>query len=239
MAKFVKGDYVQTVPKPDIGWEHWTSDNTDMCNKIVKVVDVEEDGWANDIHIEVEYQGVRAWFGDKHLIKVKKYEDIYSQAIHDAVYKLNETEKVCKRVRDEILQRVFGEDPPPSKKKDKDVQLVQDELFEDWEDLITKDMFPLPGKDTDEATTEEEAKALKSKLKKKKTSKGKIKKSKLPSTKKKIYSSRPKGSVQTLVDEELCEEIKEFLDSLPPHDTTDDTGDFDFEYFFGDDGNAD
>tara|TARA_Y100000310_G_scaffold191601_1_gene191540 strand:- start:901 stop:1599 length:699 start_codon:yes stop_codon:yes gene_type:complete len=226
MAKFVKGDYVQTVPKPDIGWEHWTSDNTDMCNKIVKVVDVDEGGWANDIHIEVEYQGVRVWFGDKHLIKVKRYEDIYSQAIHDAAHKLNEAEKVCKRVRDEILHQVFGEDPPPPKKKNKDVQLVEDELFEDWEEAITDEIIALPGSGGAMTTPpEKEKKKAAAKPKTKRT------KSKRKPKIKTRDASQALTSTWTLSDTEI-KDLEEYLGTLPnskPLDTST-TYDYDYEY---------
>jgi len=238
MAKFVKGDYVQITPQPELSWEHWSEENTKLCNRVCQIVELEPGDWVNETYIRVDYQGELVWFRDNQMIKVKKYDEIYNQNIHDACHRLQKNEKTAKRVRDEILNHIFGEPKKEEKAKLKedvrpDDQLFEeDEFFDDWQEVTTKEIIPLPGK----SATSGKKPPRKSKNKK---IKGKVKKSKLPSTKKKVYSSSAKGAVQTLVDEDLAEEIEKFLDSLPPHDNTDDTGDFDFEYFFGDDGNAD
>jgi len=236
MAKFVKGDYVQITPRPDYSWEHWTEAHTNLCDKICRVVKVTEGDWVGEVYVEVEYRGTRVWFRDNQMIKVKKSNEIYDDVLKEAIHNLNKREDMFKKMRDEILEDIFGE--PRKEETDKLIEEPaidpdpDDQFFDDWEEQTTKDIIPLPGRDP---VTEEDPKAQSSgddpKSKKTKFSKSKMRKLKSLGKKKKLYSS-PGAGTWVLSDEDM-EELEKFIDSLPTLNDADSTDDFDFEYFFG------
>ena len=190
-----------------------------------------EGDWVDETYIEVEYRGERVWFRDNHMIKVKKSDEVYDDVLKEAIYNLNKREDMFKKMRDEILEEVFGEPKPKKEETDKLFEEPEidpdDQFFDDWEEQTTKDIIPLPGKDS---TTDEEPKSKSSKPGPK-FSKSKIRKLKSLGKKKKLYSN-PSAGTWTLSDEEM-RELEKFIDSLPTLNDADSTDDFDFEYFFG------
>ena len=229
MATFVKGDWVEIVPRPDYSWEHWSQENTDLCGKTGQVTSITEGDWVDEIFIEVEYRGVRAWFGDKHLIKVKKYKQIFEEAIHQSCERLQRHEKVCKKLRDEILNEVFGDpdstviiNPPEPEPEPDDTEPIPDELFEDWEELTTKEIIPLPG-NGGTMTTPDDPKASTSPKKKKIKSLGK------KTIIKKNTGTKSLTDVWTLSDDDI-KELENYLDSI----STNTSGHYDYEYFDSD-----
>jgi hypothetical protein len=231
MATFVKGDYVQVCPYADWKWDQWSVENTRLCGKTCKVVSMDYQQWTNQLFINVEHRGKRVWFLDHHLIKVENYEEVFQEGIHEAAHQLNETERICKKLRDEILSDVFGTDDNSEDKKD---ELFEDTLEEDWENATTKEVIPLPGNagvmknipDPKTAANENRKKIRKIKSIGKKMAK----------------KQNPSGSLAdawSLSDEEL-EDLQDYLDSLP-YSNPNSAGDVDYYYDFDDwgDGNGD
>ena len=229
MATFVKGDYVQVCPYPDYSWDQWSDEHNKLCKKTCKIIEVNLEQWTNQLFIKVEHRGEHVWFLDSHLIKVDNYEEVFQENIHEAVHQLNETERICKKLRDEILAEAFGCEPAV---EEKEVEEKTDELYEDWEEATTKEVIPLPGNagvmqnipDPKTVASNNRKKIRKIKSLGKKISKNKTSTS---------------GSLKnqwTLTDEEL-EELQDYIDALPyanPNTTGD--VDFDYDYDYEDDG---
>tara|TARA_R100000808_G_C2153667_1_gene164118 strand:+ start:2352 stop:3041 length:690 start_codon:yes stop_codon:yes gene_type:complete len=225
MATFVQGDWVEVVPRPDYSWEHWSEDNTAQCGKTGKITRIMEGDWVDEIYVEVEYRGDRAWFSDHHLIKVEKYEEIFKEAIHKACDQLQQHEKICKKLRDEILHEVFGDEtmemeevvePPPPE--------TDDQFFNDWEEVTTKEVIPLPG-NGGTMTTPTDPKAQANSRRKK------VRKIKSLGNKKVIKKDASKNLTDswTLSDEEI-RDLEDYLDSLPNSGIPNQSGDYDYEY---------
>ena len=238
MATFVKGDWVEVCPYPDYSWEHWSQENTDMCKKRGKITGIMKGEWVDETYIEVEYRGVRTWFRDDHLIKVENYEHIFSESIHEACEQLQKNEAICKRLRDEILEGVFGDGTSPQVSNDD-----EESIFEDWQEVTTKEVIPLPG-NGGTMTTPSDPKASADDRRKKIRN---IKKLGKKISNKKTNKQQASGSLSSswsLTDEEL-QDLQDYIDSLPWLDSFDSSGDIDFNYNFeydddwGPDGNAD
>ena len=226
MAKFVKGDWVQVCPYPDYSWEQWTQENSNLCGKTAEITKITEGEWVNEIYIEIEYRGVRVWFKDSNLIKVKNYEIIRSEAIHEACERVQRHEKVCKKLRDEILHGIFAPEGAEDLPEYKSIE-QQDDLFNDWEELTTKEVIPLPGNGgTMTSPDDHEPKAAADSHRKKAR---KIKS--LGAKKKIIKKSSQKKLVDswTLSDEDI-KELEEYLETLPYSSNPNQSGDYDYEY---------
>tara|TARA_Y100001938_G_C8098596_1_gene439933 strand:- start:1479 stop:2201 length:723 start_codon:yes stop_codon:yes gene_type:complete len=240
MATFVKGDFVQVQPTVDWRWDQWSSDHTDFCEKICTVTDVKYEQWVNQLFIEVDYRGKRLWFLDHHLIKVDNYEEIYFESIHKACEDLQRHEKICKKLRDEILEGVFGdekrieEEPAP--------EPDEESIFDDWQEVTTKEVIPLPGNGgtmTSPHDPKATADSNRKKIRRIKNLGKKISKKDNSST------SGSLASNWSLTDEEL-EELQDYIDSLPYSDPST-TGNRDIDYGWdeqwddewGNDGSAD
>ena len=167
MASFVKGDWVRIIPHPDFFWNYWTEKHTKFCDKVVEVVRVE----PSKNNKSVLFVGVRHfsggkafWFKDNHCVIEESYDRVFAANMQRAVDNLNEYEAVAKRCRDEILQHVFGEESSEEESIeevwcDEDDEFFDewddehcdedaDEYEEDWENMITKPVVPLPGQKT-------------------------------------------------------------------------------------------
>ena len=235
MARFVKGDWVEVCPHPDYRWDSWTEENSNMCGKKGRITDIKKAEWVDETYIEVEYRGVRVWFKDDHLIKVDNYEVIFSEAVHEACEQLQRHEAICKRLRDEILRGVFGEDVEPE--PEKPAPEPMDSLFGDWEEVTTKEIIPLPGNGgtmTTPSETEDDdsPKATADNRRKK------IRKIKSLGNKKKIIkkksSTKKLTDSWTLTDDEI-KELEDYLDTLPYSTPPNQAGDYDYDYDYGDD----
>lgn len=227
MAKFVKGDWVEVCPYPDYNWEQWSQENSDLCKKTAEITSIAEGDWVDETYVEIEYRGVRVWFKDSHLIKVKNYEIIFSEAVHEACEKLQRHEKKCKQLRDDILHQVFGdESAEPEKPAYRDVE-PQDNLFSDWEELTTKEIIPLPGNGGTMTTPNDpDPKAVADSQRKK------ARKIKSLGNKKKIIKKSAQKKLTdswTLSDEDI-KDLEEYLDSLPNSIPPNQSGDYDYEY---------
>jgi hypothetical protein len=232
MATFVKGDFVQVTPNVDWKWDQWKIDHTNLCNKTCKVVDTNYEKWTDQLFIEVEHRGKRLWFLDRHLIKVDNYEEVFQESIHRACEELQRHEEICKKLRDEILDGVFGTDTAKEKTKKE-----EEELYDDWHEVTTKEVIPLPG-NGGTMTTSPDPKASADTNRKKIR---KIKKIGKKMSSKKTNSTGSLSSTWTLSEEEL-QELQDYIDELPYVSQSDSSGDIDYGYDYDNwdgDGNAD
>ena len=244
MATFVKGNIVQVTPTIDCTWDQWSADHSQLCDKICDVVDVKYESWTNQTFVEVSYRGKQLWFLDRHLIIVDDYEEIYYESIHKACEELQRQERICKNLRDEILSDVFT--PEEYRVEDKESKSQQesdiDNIFDDWEEVTTKEVIPLPvnggimtSPSDPKATADENRKKIR----------------RIKSLGKKIVKkdkSKMSGSLSsswTLTEEEL-QELQDYIDSLPDlATTTTDSRDIDYGWDdqwdgeWDNDGNAD
>tara|TARA_R100000700_G_C3142629_1_gene123943 strand:- start:133 stop:834 length:702 start_codon:yes stop_codon:yes gene_type:complete len=230
MANFVKGDWVEVCPHPDYRWEHWSQKNSDLCGKTGKVVDTSEGDWVDEIYVEIEYRGQRVWFKDDQLIKVDNYEVIFSEAVHEACEQLQKHEAICKKLRDEILRGVFGEDLEEPKQELRPTNEIFDD--DDWEEVTTKEVIPLPGNGgtmTTPTDPKSQADSHRKKVRKIKNLGKKIVK--------KDANQKISGS-WTLTEEEI-QDLQEYLDSLPLSSPPNQAGDYDYQYDYGDDDDSD
>ena len=163
MARFVKGDWVRIQPHPDFYWNYWTDKHTAFCDKVVEVVRTEPSkNNKNVIFIGVRHfsDGKSVWFQDKHCIAEESYDRVFAANMQRAVDKLNEYEATAKKCRDDILRHVFGEESTEEEPIeefwcDDDDEFFdewddehceeEDDFEEDWENVITKPVVPLPG----------------------------------------------------------------------------------------------
>lgn len=238
MATIVKGDFVQVNLSRDWSYSEWTVDHNDFCDKVCKVVNTDYEKWTDQFFLELEYRGKRLWFRADHVIKVDNYEVVFSESLHEAIHQLNETERICKKLRDEILSEAFGEGPPQKPEEFED----EDSIFDDWEEVTTKEVIPLPGNGGTMTTTttakdpKATADANRKKIRKIKNIGKKI------SKKKKASTSGSLASSWTLTEEEM-EELQDYIDSLPYSNGA--GGDIDYYYGYDEfdewepDGNGD
>jgi len=106
--------------------------------------------------------GKSVWFQDKHCVREDSYDRVFAANMQRAVDVLNENEAVARRCRDDILRHVFT---PEEYLTDPDEEIwcdddyfdewdddqcddADDEIEEDWENVITKPVVPLPGTKT-------------------------------------------------------------------------------------------
>jgi len=116
MAKLKINDWVQVLPSPDTKSDVWTSSHNKFCDKIGKIVDINDqydDMLLVRVSVKFEYKQSyltgehSAWFEDKHVIKSSKWEA--DRIVHQNE-KLDEYqlfEASYKRKRDKILKDIF------------------------------------------------------------------------------------------------------------------------------------
>ena len=228
MATFVKGNFVKVQPSVDWKWDQWSVKHTNLCDKVCTVTDIKYESWVNQLFVEVEdSSGERLWFLDHHLIIVDNYDEIYFESIQKACEQLQHHESICKKLRDEILDGVFN---PYTDEQSRDVESEEaDSIFDDWQEVTTKEVIPLPG-NGGTMTTPSDPKATADDARKK------IRR--IKSLGKKIVkkdNSKMSGSLTsswTLSDEEL-EELQDYIESLPDLSTST-TGGRDIDYGWDD-----
>jgi len=223
MATFVKGDWVEIQHRADYRWEHWTGKHTDMCKKTAEVVDVNKGDWVDETYIEVDHRGKRLWFLPDHLIKVENYNQVFDEAVAVACEKLQQHESLCKKLRDEILEGYFGEDKPEENTKEILSTEEEDGIFEDWHEVTTKEVIPLPGNGgtmTDPYDTPKSS--ANTHRKKVRTKRSKVAK-KAAGKKKSIKDDWE-------ITEEELEALQEYMDNLPYSGTPTSPTDYDYLY---------
>lgn len=241
MATFVKGDHVKVCPYKDRNWDQWSDAHSEFCDKVCKVVDTNFQGWTDQLFIEVEYRGKKIWFLDSHLVRVEDYNVVVSEHLHNSIHKLNETERISKKLRDEILSDFFGVESDSEPDPIAETGIEEDELYEDWHEQTTKEIIPLPGNGgtmTTPPAPKTSTNSNRKKIRKIKSIGKKMNKNKTVTS-----GTGSLSSTWTLSEEEL-EELQEYIDQLPYLSPSDSSGDIDYGYDnedwdYNGDGNAD
>jgi len=162
MAKFFIGDWVRVIPRRDLRWKPWTTKHTQFCDQVVEVRQVEKSkNHPNVVFLCLKHPAgeTLVWFLDKHCVPEESYDRVFAANMQRAVDKLNRYEAVSKKCRDDILRDIFtpeefltdeDEDDHLFDEWDDDAVEMrdefEDELEEDWEDVVTKPIVPLPGR---------------------------------------------------------------------------------------------
>ena len=162
MAMFFIGEWVRVVPRPDPNCKHWTRKHSDFCNQVVEVKKVESSkNFPNIVFLCLRHPKGKqlVWFLDRHCVVEENYDNVFIANMQRAVDKLNRYEKVAKKCRDDILREVFTPEEYRAEEVedwdqeffdewDDDMCEMKDDFEEDWEDVVTKPIVPLPGQKT-------------------------------------------------------------------------------------------
>jgi hypothetical protein len=142
MANFNKGDWVE-VSERIKWWKYWKHSNDAIPGNVCEVVEIRSSrSHQGVLFLKIRYKNKEAWALDSYCIKVEKYDIIYDESIKRACDQLQEHEKVCKKVRDDILKHVFSDHNQQQEEVRTD---EEDLLYSDWEGEKTKECVPLPG----------------------------------------------------------------------------------------------
>ena len=150
MKTFKVGDWVEITPQSDRNWNYWKSKHEMMKGTFAEIERVEHSQDKQHIFYYVrDLDGRATWFLDRHLILTHKQDRRFINNMRESCEKLQEHERVCKKLLNDMLNDVFGEEKEEELFEefwDDDNAASADELEEDWETVITKPVVPLPGK---------------------------------------------------------------------------------------------
>jgi len=142
---------VEVTPQKDQKWEYWNNKHDMMKGKFAEIERVEKskDGKSTFYYLR-DLDGRATWFMDHHMILSHKQDRRFIENMRECCKQLQKHEKICKRLRDEILEDVFidKDDKFLQEFWDDDAVDLTDDLEEDWEKVVTKPVVPLPGKNT-------------------------------------------------------------------------------------------
>ena len=142
---------MEVTPQKDQKWEYWNNKHDMMKGKFAEIERVEKskDG-KNTFYYLRDLDGRATWFLDHHVILSHKQDRRLIENMRECCKQLQKHEKLCKRLRDEILEDVFidKDDKFLQEFWDDDAVDLTDDLEEDWETVVTKPVVPLPGKNT-------------------------------------------------------------------------------------------
>jgi len=164
MAKFVIGDWVKITPTPDTKSDVWTSTHNKYCDKIGKIIDINDkynDMLILRVSVIFKYKlhsisgEHSAWFEDKHLVKTSKWENDRKTYLSEKFEEYKKFEKNIKKKRDDMLKEIFIDQEEEKKKKLREAKKALDEIREleekkDMENLIYGDGWYMTDIETDD-----------------------------------------------------------------------------------------
>lgn len=153
MAKFAIGDWVKITPTPDTQSDVWTSTHNKYCDKIGKIIDINDkynDMLILRVSVTFKYKlhsisgEYSAWFEDKHLVKTSKWENDRETYLSEKFEEYKKFEKNIKKKRDDLLREVFTDPEEEKRKKLREAKKALKEIKEieekkDMENLIYGD----------------------------------------------------------------------------------------------------
>ena len=178
MKKFKVGEWVEVVPQKDNNWSYWNHKHDLLKGKPAEICRVEKSKDKKHIFYYLrDLDGHASWFLDRHMILIQKQDRRFIENMRDSCKQLQQHERLCKRLRDEMLHDIFIEKRDDEELfeeiwDDDDVDLT-DDLEEDWENVVTKPVVPLPGKGKRKTKFRKNSKKMAKKQKKKMLSAGK------------------------------------------------------------------
>ena len=143
MKTFKIGDWVEITPQSDDKWDYWKNKHEMMKGGFAEIERVEpsKDGQQTFYYVR-DLEGRATWFLDRHLILTHKQDRRFIDNMRQACEKLQEHERVCKKLLHEMLNDVFGEERKEEPLLSKE---EQEEFFDDWEEEDTAEYITLPG----------------------------------------------------------------------------------------------
>lgn len=161
MATFKPGDWVQVTPTPDNGWYFWSPMYDQACGRGGKVIQIELDpgnGEGDLLEIEVDLPSgkERMIFKDRHLILSTRYDAELSEHHRKAAEELHKWERLKREKTDEMLRYIFGREREKKESSYDPNEFIladypdeemdwEDPEADEWEDVTTSPMIPLPG----------------------------------------------------------------------------------------------
>jgi hypothetical protein len=153
MAKFAIGDWVKITPTPDTKSDVWTSTHNKYCDKIGKIIDINDkynDMLILRVSVTFKYKlhsisgEYSAWFEDKHLVKTSKWESDRETYLSEKFEEYKKFEKNIKKKRDDMLREIFTDQEEEKRKKLREAKKALNEIREieekkDMENLIYGD----------------------------------------------------------------------------------------------------
>ena len=142
MKTFKIGDWVEITPQTDNNWDYWKNKHEMMKGTFGEIERVEPSKDKQHIFYYVrDLEGRATWFLDRHLILTQRQDRRFIDNMRQACEKLQEHERVCKKLLHEMLDDVFGEE-----KREEPLlgEEEQEEFFEDWEEEDTAEYITLP-----------------------------------------------------------------------------------------------
>jgi len=151
MKRFRLNDWVEITPQKDENWQYWNNKHENMKGKFAEIerIETSQDG-KQTFYFLRDLDGKATWFLDHHMIMSNKQDRRFIDHMRKSCRELQRHEKLCKRLRDEILEEVFVDKDDEFLEEFWDDEAVDltDDLEEDWETVVTKPVVSLPGKKT-------------------------------------------------------------------------------------------
>ena len=173
MKKFRVKDWVEITPQKDEKFQYWNNKHDRMKGKFAEIerIETSQDGKQTFYYLR-DLDGVATWFLDHHMILSHKQDRRFIDHMRKSCRELQRHEKLCKKLRDEILEEVFVDKDDDFFEEFWDDEAVDltDDLEEDWETVVTKPVVPLPGKNTTRIRKKLKRTAKQNKVKAKQTS---------------------------------------------------------------------
>lgn len=137
MAKFAIGDWVKITPTPDTQSDVWTSSHNKYCDKIGKIIDLNDN--YNDmlilrVAVKFKYRlhslsgEHSAWFEDKHLVKTSKWENDREIYLSDKFEEYKKFEASVKKKRDDMLKQIFTDPEKEERRKLREAKEAIEEI---------------------------------------------------------------------------------------------------------------
>lgn len=143
MKTFKIGNWVEITPQSDDKWDYWKNKHEMMKGGFAEIERIEPSKDGQQIFYYVrDLDGRATWFLDRHLILTQKQDRRFIDNMRQACEKLQEHERVCKKLLHEMLNDVFGEERKEEELLSKE---EQEEFFDDWEEEDTAEYIALPG----------------------------------------------------------------------------------------------
>lgn len=139
MAKLNLNDWVKILPSPDTSSDVWTSSHNKFCDKIGKIIDINDtydDMLLVRVVVKFDYKVSHlsgehsAWFEDKHLIKSSKWESDRIIYLNDKFEEYKKFEISVKRKRDKMLRDIFFDEEKEKLLKEKKLKEAKKALDE-------------------------------------------------------------------------------------------------------------
>mgnify|MGYP006183288745 CR=1 FL=1 len=153
MGKFKKGGWVEITTTRDFKWKNWSHKHDLMKGKVAEIerIEISQDDQKTFYYLR-DMDGNGNWFLGHHIILTHKQDRRFINHMKISCEKLQDHERLCKKLRDDILEEVFVDERERLFQEEFwdngeiDITDDPDEFEEDWENVKTEPMVALPVK---------------------------------------------------------------------------------------------